>query len=42
MYSQALQLTKKALLYSWILNSSDEEIECYDLMGLAYFYLGDI
>jgi hypothetical protein len=33
---------RKALIYSWFMNDGEDEILCYDLIGLGYFYLGDL
>ncbi|CAD8191199.1 unnamed protein product [Paramecium octaurelia] len=42
LFDQQIILIQKALMYSWAYYYHDEEIQCYDAMGLAYFYQGNI
>ncbi|CAD8071117.1 unnamed protein product [Paramecium sonneborni] len=42
LFDQSITLIQKALMYSWAYYYHDEEIQCYDAMGLAYFYQGNI
>lgn len=42
MYRESHLLLKKALQYAWELNNSDKELYIYDLIGLNYFYTGNL
>lgn len=35
-------LLKKALQYAWKLNNEDKELYIYDMIGLNYFYTGNL
>lgn len=41
-YKQAIILLEKALTYAWANSFPEEEIQMYDIMGLCYFYEGEI
>jgi hypothetical protein len=42
MYRESHLLLKKALQYDWELNNEDKELFIYDLIGLNYFYTGNL
>ncbi|CAK63709.1 unnamed protein product (macronuclear) [Paramecium tetraurelia] len=41
-YDKAHKFILKALQYAWANNFDDYEIDCYDKLGICYFYMGDI
>jgi hypothetical protein len=41
-FTQAIELVKKALVYAWMGDFEELEIQCYEMLGLSYFYLGDL
>lgn len=41
-YPFAIKLYKKALQYSWLFNENVNEINIYDLLGMCYYYLGEV
>ncbi|CAD8208388.1 unnamed protein product [Paramecium pentaurelia] len=41
-YEQARKFIQKALNYAWADNLEDYEIDCYDKLGMCYFYMGNI
>ncbi|CAD8111978.1 unnamed protein product [Paramecium primaurelia] len=41
-YDKAHKFILKALSYAWADNMDDYEIDCYDKLGICYFYMGDI
>ncbi|CAD8122930.1 unnamed protein product [Paramecium sonneborni] len=42
LFDQQIVLIQKALMYTWAFEYHDLEIQCYDTMGIAYFYQGNI
>ncbi|CAK68138.1 unnamed protein product (macronuclear) [Paramecium tetraurelia] len=42
LFDQQILIVQKALMYSWAFDYHDLEIQCYDAMGIAYFYQGNI
>jgi hypothetical protein len=42
MYRESHLLLKKALQYAWEVNNEDKELLIYDLIGLNYFYTGNL
>ncbi|CAD8123639.1 unnamed protein product [Paramecium sonneborni] len=42
LFDQQIVLVQKALMYTWAFEYHDLEIQCYDAMGIAYFYQGNI
>lgn len=38
----AIDLLKKSLVYAWHINDFEKEILAYDMIGLNFFYCGDI
>ncbi|CAD8123760.1 unnamed protein product [Paramecium sonneborni] len=41
-FEQARKFIQKALNYAWADNLEDYEIDCYDKLGMCYFYMGNI
>lgn len=41
-YNYAVQCFTKSLQFAWLLNKVVEELQCYDLIGMQYYYLGDV
>lgn len=41
-YRSALNYFIKMLQFAWLCNNQDHELYAYDLIGLQYFYLGDV
>ena len=39
-YAESIPFLKKALQYAWMLDLTDIEIEIYDYLAYAYYYLG--
>lgn len=42
MYRESHIILKKALQYSWAVGNEDKELLIYDLMGINYYYLGQL
>ncbi|KAL4491275.1 hypothetical protein ABPG72_021661 [Tetrahymena utriculariae] len=41
-YSESLLFYKKSLQYAWYCNAKDQEIDLYDKLGIAYYYLQEL
>ncbi|EAS07822.2 hypothetical protein TTHERM_00526530 (macronuclear) [Tetrahymena thermophila SB210] len=41
-YSESLLFYKKSLQYAWYCNARDQEIDLYDKLGIAYYYLQEL
>lgn len=40
-YQISVTFLEKALCYAWNSNNIEDEIACYDLVGLSFFYMGN-
>lgn len=41
-YQLAIRSFTRALQYAWKQNNVKYELQCYDFIGLQYYYLGDL
>jgi hypothetical protein len=41
-YRDAVDVFKCALEYTWYTDQKDNELEVYDCLGVAHYYLGEI
>jgi len=41
-YDQSIQAYIKCLQFAWFLEDGVQELKCYDLMGMQYYYMGDL